>query len=101
MEMIRKQSRRGVAGNRCCPGIHQRHDKASRQIREEAQPEIHQGISSEIYERLVKFHECLSREDGSLNRELFQEVEEDADDLEGFLLERIFSLPAAASWTKR
>ena len=45
---------------------------------------------SGIYERLVKFHERLSREDGSLNRELFQEVEEDADDLEGFLLERIF-----------
>jgi tetratricopeptide (TPR) repeat protein len=45
---------------------------------------------SEIYERLVKFHKHLSREDGSLNKELFQEVEEDADDLEGFLLERIF-----------
>jgi len=46
----------------------------------------------EIYERLVRFHECLSREDGSLNRELFRQVQEDADDLEGFLLERIFEL---------
>lgn len=45
---------------------------------------------SGIYGRLVKFHERLSIGDGSLDRELFQEVEEDADDLEGFLLERVF-----------
>ena len=47
---------------------------------------------SEIYERLVEFHQYLSKEDGSPNRELFQEVEADTDDLEGFLLERIFEL---------
>ncbi len=47
---------------------------------------------SGIYERLVEFHEYLSKENGSANKELFQEVETDTDDLEGFLLERVFEL---------